>query len=268
MRADIKYLVDLYFSEVAEDGELKEGITEEQLKSMFLVNKVNINNTRFNGDYKKRLENMGIAYAYLLNQLKNPKSNVDKLFIAYDKLVRVVSEYGFMERESLTNGQHQNNAQREIIGLLENFDEMLKTIRTDLNEGGEFVKENDEFIVYLTDLLRVKTNEIREAATLYHNTLSSYRAGATPARDVGIARNNWRKERNEGLQTALEFIRDARGLEEGLIRRENKEHGIRIKDYSGIPINLVFIQNFKKLRKSRVYYSFLSPTVFATLFRA
>ena len=260
MRKDIKYLVDLYFSEVMEEDELKAGITEESLKSMFLERKAIINNTRFNGDYKRRLENLGIAYAYVLNLIKNPKSNVDKMFIAYDRLVRVISEYGFMERESLTNGQNQNNAQREIIGLLENFDELVKRFREILNENEAYVQEHEEEVAYLTNVLKLKTKDIRESAVVYHNNVSSYRAGATPAKDVGKARNNWRKERNDGLQIALDFIRDARGLVEGSIRQENKEQGIRIRDYSQIPTNVVFIENLKKIRKSRVYYSFLSES--------
>ena len=247
MRKDIKYLVDLYFSEVMEEDELKADVTEESLKSMFLERKAIINNTRFNGDYKRRLENLGIAYAYVLNLIKNPKSNVDKMFIAYDRLVRVISEYGFMERESLTNGQNQNNAQREIIGLLENFDELVKRFREILNENEAYVQEHEEEVTYLTNVLKLKAKDIRESAVVYHNNVSSYRAGATPAKDVG-------------LQTALDFIRDVRGLVEGSIRQENKEQGIRIRDYSKIPTNVVFIENLKKIRKSRVYYSFLSES--------
>ena len=36
--------------------------------------------------------------------------------------------------------------------------------------------------------------------------------------------------------------------------------GAGIRDYSQIPTNVVFIENLKKIRKSRVYYSFLSES--------
>jgi hypothetical protein len=257
-RKEILYYVDLYFSEVLEDGKLKEGITEDMLKSFYYENKAIIGNTRFNGNYKARLNNLGIAYSYLLNMVRNPHALLDRAFSSYYELVKSISEYGFVERDSRTTGQSQNEAQENMMTLLGNFDQMLAWARDILRNNEEYVQAHKNDLLEVIDMVEEQTAIIRSSAALYHDSLTALKNNETNASEVGRLKKQWRLDKNEGLQKALDFIREIRSLTEGLVRQENTEKGIRIKDYSGIPVNVFFINNIKKIKKSGVYYSFLS----------
>ncbi len=257
-REQIIYFVNLYFPDLLENGRLVREVSEEELHSMYLNSKAMIGMTRFNGNYKARLSNLGIAYSYLLNMIKNPHSLVDRAFSSYYDLKGVISGYGFVERDNRTVGQSQNEAQDEIMDLLGNFDELIIKFKTLLKENEDYVKEHRIDIESVVVEVEEQVDIIRESSSLYHNSLAAYKNGAASGTEVGRAKRQWRKEKNIGLQKALEFIREMRWLCEGLIRQENINSGIRIKDYTGIPINMMFVDNLKKIRKSRVYYSFIS----------
>lgn len=240
-----------------EKGTIK-GLSKEELDRLYLEKRATIKLTMFNGNMKRRLEHLGIGYSYLLNELNNPKTCVDIAFMEYNNLVTAISKYGFVERNRNTNGQNQNKAQGDMMFYVKSFGETLSIIEKYFKDHIDKIETRradfDELIYRMDE----QVSSINEAASVYHNNLLSYRNGGNSASVVGQCRKDWKQEKNRGLQTVMSFVRKMVEIYDEMLKAESKENGIRIKDYDGIPVNVIYWANINRLKKSKVYFSFLT----------
>lgn len=246
------------YEEAFVEDKVSPTLTEEELKRLYCEKKAIVKMTMFNGNLQERLNRLAIGYSYLLNVLNHPKSYIDVAFLEYENLVFIISQYGFKERDKKTTGQSQNNAQYEIMVLVHQFDEIMAQVKKFFLEHEDLLESKKEEIEELTCMMQEEMTLINEAGLVYRNNLMTYRNHGNDAHFVGECRLSWRKEKNRGLQLVMTFVKQMVEIYEKVLKEVNKSNRIRIKDYSGIPVNVLYWNNINRIQRSSVYYSFLS----------
>ena len=240
-----------FFPEVFDRNGILSSLTTDDVKKLYIEKKTMIKLTMFNGNTKSRLNNLSVGYSYLLNELRNPKSCVDIAFIEYDRLVLNISKYGFVKRTSKTTGQNQNLAQEDVMYYVNRFSDLITALK-------DYFKQHEEFIDDCIYMISNQVNNISDAELLYRKNMLRLIDHDNEARFVGYFRKKWRYEKNRGLQVLLSFINKMVMLYIDVLKEDNKENGITVKDYGSTSINLMYEDRVKRLKKSNVYYSFLS----------
>ena len=243
------------YPEAFEEEMISPTLTEVELKRLYSEKKAVVKMTMFNGNLRNRLDRLSIGYSYLLNALNHPKSFIDLTFLRYEKLVSTIAQYGFTERDYKTTGQSQNDAQAEIMGLIHCFYDVLEKMKVFFKEHEDLLESKRMVFDDYVERFDTKIQTILNAQDDYKFHLMDLEIDYPY---IGQAKSNWRKDKNEGLQLLMSFIKDMVAIYESVLREVNKSYGIRIKDYTGIPVNILYMNNMNRIRRSNVYYSFLT----------
>jgi hypothetical protein len=213
------------------------------------------------------------AYTYMESEINTnkkleTKSNIcNRVRSSYDELLKLIANYSFKSRWLNSYGDTQNKANKAIIldisllrPILENT---LYNIDQILNES-----DNDDFktelIVRLEreeNNLKQQTRNLKLAMNEYHDTWDflngraaiGYACTWLKASDLGEAKKDWRKKKNEACHEVLKFYENIELLNRyALIGTFDK-----VPNYT-LDLTILLELGLENIKNSPYYYSYLN----------
>ena len=221
------------------------------------------------GDFlEEKISPLARARSFLLSEKEREKEtsfthlDIQELFNTYERLLFSIGQYEFTPRHRESSGESQNKTNQNmllelsmfrsfVIGVLKKLD---KSIPTD--ESEDFNDFNWGLLNYVEDFttrLDLAENSLYEKEELYHETWrqakqpSLFEAKAS-LDDLGKARREWRKEKNNACHELLMFFKALSIMNSMLNQEENLDDELDKRFHDAI----------ENIKKGPNYYSYLS----------